>query len=120
MELACSKSSRWIFCGKIVPLHDDCGAEAPQNMLLFVSEGCEGNVERAYSSHLGLLGTRSERPCRGRAADKANELAPSHSITSSARASGVGGTSSPSALAAWRLIASRYLVGVCTGRSAGF
>ncbi len=29
------------FCGKIVPLHDDCGAEAPQNMLLFVSEGCQ-------------------------------------------------------------------------------
>ena len=27
------------FRGKIVPLHDDCGAEAPQNMLLFVSEG---------------------------------------------------------------------------------
>ena len=26
------------FRGKIVPLHDDCGAEAPQNMLLFVSE----------------------------------------------------------------------------------
>lgn len=29
------------FCGKIVPLHDDCGAEAPQNMLLFVGEGCQ-------------------------------------------------------------------------------
>jgi hypothetical protein len=29
------------FCGKIVPLHDDCGAEAPQNMLLFVSEGSQ-------------------------------------------------------------------------------
>jgi hypothetical protein len=29
------------FCGKIVPLHDDCGTEAPQNMLLFVSEGCQ-------------------------------------------------------------------------------
>jgi hypothetical protein len=28
------------FCGKIIPLHDDCGAEAPQNMLLFVSERC--------------------------------------------------------------------------------
>jgi hypothetical protein len=27
------------FGGKIVPLHEDCGAEAPQNMLLFVSEG---------------------------------------------------------------------------------
>jgi len=22
-------------------LHDDCGAEAPQNMLLFVGEGCQ-------------------------------------------------------------------------------
>ena len=29
------------FYGKIVPLHDDCGAEAPQNMLLFVSERCQ-------------------------------------------------------------------------------
>lgn len=29
------------FCGKIVPLHEHCGAEAPQNMLLFVSEGCQ-------------------------------------------------------------------------------
>ena len=29
------------FCGKIVPLHDDCGTEGPQNMLLFVSEGCQ-------------------------------------------------------------------------------
>src|SRR5256886_15846731 len=93
------------FCGKIVPLHDDGGAEAPKNMLLFVSEGCEGNVERAYSSHLGLLGTRSERPCRVCAADKANELAPSHSIPPSARAGGVGGTSSAWGLAAWRLIA---------------
>src|SRR5207245_7064447 len=43
-----------------------------------------------------------------------------HSITSSARASSVGGTSRPSALAALRLITSSYLVGACTGRSAGF
>ena len=44
----------------------------------------------------------------------------SYSITSSARASSVGGTVKPSALAVLRLIASSYLVGACTGRSAGF
>src|SRR6516165_9594094 len=43
-----------------------------------------------------------------------------HSITSSARASTVVGTSRPSALAVLRLITSSYLVGACTGRSAGF
>jgi hypothetical protein len=43
-----------------------------------------------------------------------------HSITSSARASSIGGTSRPRALAALRLIANSYLVGACTGRSAGF
>src|SRR5262249_28071167 len=42
------------------------------------------------------------------------------SITSSARASSCGGTSRPSALAVLRLITSSYLVGACTGRSAGF
>jgi hypothetical protein len=43
-----------------------------------------------------------------------------YSITSSARASNVGDTVRPSALAVLRLIASSYLVGACTGRSAGF
>ncbi len=43
-----------------------------------------------------------------------------YSITSSARASRVGGTSRPSALAVLRLITSSNLVGACTGRSAGF
>ena len=43
-----------------------------------------------------------------------------YSITSSARASSVGGTVRPSALAVLRLIASSYLVGACTGKSAGF
>ena len=41
-------------------------------------------------------------------------------MTSSARASSVGGTLSPSALAVFMLIAVKYLVGACTGRSAGF
>ena len=43
-----------------------------------------------------------------------------YSITSSARASSVGGTVRPSALAVLRLIANSYFVGACTGRSAGF
>src|SRR4029077_3124658 len=43
-----------------------------------------------------------------------------HSITSSARASSVDGTSRPSSLAVFRLTTSSYLVGACTGKSAGF
>src|SRR6516165_10753750 len=43
-----------------------------------------------------------------------------HSITSSARASSVGGTVRPSAFAVFMLITNSYLVGACTGRSAGF
>jgi hypothetical protein len=42
-----------------------------------------------------------------------------HSITSSARASSIGGTSSPWTFAALRLMTNSYLVGFCTGRSAG-
>jgi hypothetical protein len=42
-----------------------------------------------------------------------------YSITSLACASTDGGTASPSAFAVFRLIASSYLVGACTGRSAG-
>ena len=45
---------------------------------------------------------------------------PAYSITLSARSSSVGGTVRPSALAVLRLITSSYLVGACTGRSAGF
>src|SRR5262249_17001751 len=70
--------------------------------------------------HRRLLRPRRERPCAGCATEKRDELAPSHSITSSARASTVGGTSRPSVLAVFRLITSSNFVGACTGRSAGF
>jgi hypothetical protein len=70
-----------------------------------------------------LLRARRKRPCR-RAAEQRDELAPSrfrdHSTTSPARASSVAGISSPSALAAFRLIAKSIFAGCCTGRSAGF
>ena len=49
-----------------------------------------------------------------------DELAPLHSITSSARASSVGGTSSPSAFAVLRLMTSSNVLGCSTGISAGF
>src|SRR5262249_39623228 len=65
-----------------------------------------------------LLRPRRERPCR-RAAQR-DELAPLHSITSSAMASTPGGIVRSSVLAVLRLITSSYLVGACTGRSAGF
>src|SRR5262249_11609799 len=57
---------------------------------------------------------------RRRTAEQRDELAPFHSMTSSARASNIGGTSSPSAFAVLRLIAISYFVGVCTERSVGF
>src|SRR5262249_8659756 len=43
-----------------------------------------------------------------------------YSMTSWARASSEGGTVRPSALAVFRFMASSYLLGACTGRSAGF
>src|SRR5215467_8915218 len=74
------------------------------------------NAPRAFD----LLRPRRERPRRCCAAEQRDELAPSHSITSSARPRSIGGTSRPSAFAVLRLITSSYLVGCCTGKSAGF
>ena len=55
-------------------------------------------------SSRGVLCTRGERPRNCRAAEECDELAPFHySITSSARASSVGGTVRPSALAVVKL-----------------
>src|SRR5262249_23807889 len=78
--------------------------------------------ERAYAPHaLGLLRTHRERPrCRS-AAEQRYELAPAHhSITSSARATKIGETSKPKALAVLRLTTNSNLVPCSTGRSAGF
>src|SRR6516225_6162462 len=76
-------------------------------------------VEEPDQRHRPLLRARRERPS-GRAADKSDELASSHySITSSARASNVGGTVRPSAFAVLRLSTKSYLTGACTGRAVG-
>src|SRR5262245_43638864 len=85
-----------------------------------------GAASRAMHQHadpahaLALLPARRERPRGRRAAEQRDELAASHSITSSARASRLSGTVRPSAFAVLRLITSSYFVGACTGRSAGF
>src|SRR5215471_16847726 len=69
--------------------------------------------------HRRLLCTRRERP-RRRAADKRDELATAaHSITSSARASNVGGNVMPRTLAVIRLMISSTFTACWTGRSAG-
>src|SRR5262249_36581576 len=78
-------------------------------------------AEKPDHRHGRLLRPRRKRPRRRRAAaEQRDEFAPFHSITSSARASTLGGISMPSVLAVLRLITSSYLVGACTGRSAGF
>src|SRR5262245_18775261 len=66
-----------------------------------------------------LLRARRERPCC-RAAEQRDELAPLHSITSSARNRVAVGSVRPSAFAVFRLTTSWNLVGACTGRSCGF
>src|SRR5262249_8216842 len=69
---------------------------------------------------IAWLRARHERP-RRRAAEQREEVAArDHSITSSARASSIGGTVRPIAFAVIRLIASSNLVGCSTGKSSGF
>src|SRR5262245_47028504 len=76
--------------------------------------------QHGNASHpLALLCARRERPRACRAAEQSDELAPLHSITSSARASRVGGMVRRSALAVSRLTMKSNLVGCSTGMSAG-
>src|SRR5262249_40669063 len=101
-------------------------AEFPQPLQEGADTGLRFRVVRGQvhehpdSPHaIGLLRACRERPRCGRAADKRDELAPLHSITSSARASSVAGTSIPSALAVLRLMTSSKRIGCTTGSSAG-
>src|SRR6516165_4562833 len=79
--------------------------------------------EHPDAPHPLLLRARGERPRRGCAAEKRDELAPvhpcDHSITSSALACSISGTVRPSALAVLRLMNSSNFVDCTTGRSAG-
>src|SRR5262249_47500893 len=74
--------------------------------------------------HATLASRRLARPYLGRICT--GWIAPAlpgaflHSITSSARASSVGGTSRPSILAVWELMTISNLLACTTGRSDGF
>jgi len=92
-------------------------------------------VDRFYARHFDLRQDRCrsfgrphrhrllrlccKQPYRSHAPEQTDELAPPHSITSSARASSVGGTVRPSARAVGRLMTSSNLLGCTTGKSAG-
>src|SRR5262249_48285227 len=67
-----------------------------------------------------LRSTHRERPRHRRAAEQRDELAAFHSITSSARSRIAVGSSSPIALAVFRLTTNSNLLGCSIGRSAGF
>ena len=76
--------------------------------------------QHADATHaLALLRARRERH-RRRAAEKGDELAAFHSITSSANARSFAEISRPIALAVFRLRTNSNLVGCTTGRRAGF
>src|SRR5262249_31792456 len=78
-------------------------------------------ADESDDRHRRLLRARGERPPGHCAAEQLDERAAlHHSIISSAMASNLSGISMLSALAVLRLITSLYLVGACTGRSAGF
>src|SRR5215469_10719710 len=81
-------------------------------------EGLRGSgAQNTDDRYAALLSASHHRPKRN--ANERDELAPPHSITSSARASRVGGTTSPNVLAVCRLMTSSNLVARKTGRSAG-
>src|SRR5262249_4364695 len=77
-------------------------------------------IDKSDHLHRRLLRARSERPRGPRSAEQRDELSPSHSMTSSAVASSLGGTVMPSALAVLRLITNSNFVGCSTGKLAGF
>src|SRR5262245_50332158 len=68
----------------------------------------------------GFLPLSDERPRSRRAAEQRDELASPHSITSSARASMVGGMMMPSSFAVLRLMTNSNFTACWTGRSDGF
>src|SRR5262249_24743431 len=79
--------------------------------------------KQTYAVHNGMSALHPKADMCGAIADvcfgpKADIA--TYSITSSARARTDGGTVMPSAFAVLRLTTSSYLVGACTGMSAGF
>src|SRR5262249_8889006 len=94
------------------PLHESGGPWFPGRW-----RGCTQKPDDRESAR--LLCPCRERPCR-RAAEQRDEVAPFHSITSSARPRSGNGIVRPSVLAVLRLMISSTFVDCMTGRSSGF
>src|SRR5262245_18769205 len=76
-------------------------------------------VDEGNDRHRWLLRARREVPCP-RASEQREEIAPRHSISSSAATCNVNGMLKPSVLAVLRLMNNSNFVGCRTGRSEGF
>src|SRR5262249_34944021 len=97
----------------------DTRAATPEHENLTFGVALREHTQEPDPSHsLAWLRARRERTCC-HAAEQRDEIAPPHSITSSARPSSCGGTVRPSAFAVLMLRAVTNLVAACTGRSAG-
>src|SRR5262245_40792874 len=97
-------------------------AEPPQ----FIEQGeimrCIARARKQAAEAInasGLLAARCERPRGCRSANQFDELAPLHSITSSARSNIDVGIVTPIALAVPRFTTSSNMVGCSIGKSAG-
>src|SRR5262249_14836469 len=77
-------------------------------------------AENTDDRHARLLCVSLHRPSHCRTGDEQDELAPPHSITSSAATSSLGGTVRPSTFAVMRLTTRSNLIGCSTGISPGF
>src|SRR4029077_21097056 len=111
---------RAVFDGDILALDEASFLEAlAERGYQVAGVGKRRTAENPDPRHRRLLRACRERP-RCRASKQPDERATLHSITSSARASSVGGTVRPSALAVVRLMTRSNLVGCSTGMSPGF
>src|SRR2546425_7156698 len=106
-------------------------AFGPAQLTKFLSECCDARLhfritlcprhQHTDAPHpLALLRAHRQRPGSCRAAEKGDELASLHSITSSARSKNDSGIVRPSALAVVRFMTRSNLVGCSTGMSPGF
>src|SRR5262249_15613687 len=104
--------------------NDRWAFRSPHRPTIVTTESIRRRTVEESDHRNRLLRPRRERPRHCRAAEQRDEVAAlhvyTHSITSSARASSVAGTSMPSALAVVRLMTRSNLVGCSTGMSAGF
>src|SRR5262249_818537 len=114
---ATDRSGPAVFDAMVPSIYPVCLRPRCNAAMRFSTDSDDPGPRYTDQRHRRLLRARHQWP-RRYAAEQRDELAAfhAHSITSSARASSMGGTSRPSDLAGLRLITNPYWVGACTGR----